>query len=300
MTNTSPPIQTPQRLKADLLLLLVAVIWGSAFVAQRVAAQNMDVYLFNGLRFLLGALVLVVFQALQRRTVRLPDRRDIPAVALAGILLFAGTTFQQLGLRHTTAANAGFITGLYVVIIPIVLALFLRQTPRRVVWLAAVMATVGLFLLSTGGSFALARGDGWELVGAFMWALHVILIGLLVQRVDITPLAIIQYIVCGLLSLAASLAISSPLAGISPLAMWAIVYTGVFSVGLGYTLQAVAQKSAPAADAGIILSSEAVFAAAAGWLVLNERLAGIQLLGCGLLLTGMILTQVLPGSRGSA
>lgn len=280
-----------QRIKADLLLLLVAIIWGSAFVAQRVAAQELSVYLFNGLRFILGAATLILFQSFLKQAVRKPRLSDLPWISLAGALLFLGTSFQQIGLITTTAANAGFITGLYVVIIPLILGLVLRRALRPVIWLASLLAAAGLFLLSTGGEFVLAIGDAWELAGAFMWALHVILIGWLVQRVDIFPLAVIQYLVCALLSLAAGWAIGElSWLGLQTI-WWTILYTGILSVGLGYTLQAVAQKTAPPADAAILLSGEAVFAAVAGWWLLDERLAVIQLVGCGLMLAGMLLAQ---------
>jgi drug/metabolite transporter (DMT)-like permease len=280
------------RLKADLTLLLVALIWGSSFVAQRVAAQSMSVYLFNGLRFLIGGLVLLPFLLRQKRPwFRLAD---FPGVALAGFFLFAGNTLQQYGLRTTSASNAGFITGLYVVLIPLILAVFLRQSPPHVVWLAALLAAVGLYLLSTSGSFILASGDAYELAGAVVWALHVLMISWLVKRVDIFPLAVIQYTVCGVLSLAAAKLVETPSSAGFTVIWWTVLYTSLFSIGLGYTLQAVGQKVAPPADAAIIMSSEAVFAALSGWLLLDEHLSGVQLLGCGLMLAGMILAQVFP------
>ena len=280
------------RLKADLTLLLVSVIWGSAFVAQRVAAEHMGVYLFNGLRFLLGALVLLPL-ALRGRGQGPPlTRKTLPWMLLAGGLIFAGASLQQLGMRYTTAGNAGFITGLYVVLIPIILAVAWRQPPRPAVWVAAVLATLGLFLLSTGGRFVLALGDALELACAFLWAFHVIMIGWLVSRVRIPQLAVTQYLICAVLSLVISLLIESNSLEQAAGAWWTIVYTGIFSIGVGYTLQAVAQKVAPPADAAILLSLEAAFAALAGWLFLDERLTPIQLAGCGLMLAGMLLAQV--------
>jgi drug/metabolite transporter (DMT)-like permease len=280
------------RLKADLTLLLVALIWGSSFVAQRVAAQSMSIYLFNALRFLIAALVILPFLVLHKQ----PNFHlsDLPGIVLAGFLLFAGNAFQQHGLRTTTASNAGFITGLYVVIVPLILAVFMRQSPRGVVCLAVMLAASGLFLLSTKGSFILAPGDTFELAGALTWALHVLLIGWLVKRVDIFPLAVIQYTVCGLLSLFATLLVETPSTASLPIVWWTVIYTSLISIGLGYTLQAVGQKVAPPADAAIIMSAEAVFAAFSGWLLLDEHLSALQLLGCGLMLVGMILAQAFP------
>lgn len=273
------------------------MIWGSAFAAQRVAAMHMGTYLFNGVRFLLGALVLLPL-ALRRppanpfgRHTPQESSNTLPGMLLAGLLLFGGTSLQQLGLEYTTAGNAGFITGLYVVLVPLILAVGWRRPPRPLVWVASCMAAIGLFLLSTGGSFSLAIGDALVLAGAFLWAFHVLLIGWLAQRAHILRLAVVQYAVCGALSLAVSLLLeTNHFAGLSS-AWWTVIYTGVLSIGLGYTLQAVGQRVAPPADAAILLSLEAVFAALAGWLILNERLSAVQLLGCGLMLGGMLLAQ---------
>ena len=277
-----------QRLKADLALLAAAVVWGMAFVVCRVAAAQTGSFLYNGTRFLLGALTLLPFAGARLRGL---TRVEVWGGALAGALLFAAAGLQQIGLQFTTAGKAGFITGLYVVLVPLFLALVWRQWPRGSTWVASLLAAAGLFLLSAVEQLALAPGDGLELVGAVFWALHVILIGRLARRVDVLRVALMQYLVCGLLSLAVGGLFESSTAPGLVSAWWAILYTGVFSVGLGYTLQVLGQQQAPAADASVILSGEAVIAALSGWLVLGERLAPWQLLGCGLMLAGMILAQ---------
>jgi drug/metabolite transporter (DMT)-like permease len=292
-----------------MTLLLVAGVWGSSFVAQRVAALSLDAFLFTGLRFLLGALILMPFAwrnpgGGSRANLRL-NSHDLPGVVLAGLLLFGGISFQQVGLRDTTASNAGFITGLYVVIIPLLLAIpFPGRKPRLlrpVVWVAALLSAAGLFLLSTGGRISLAPGDNLVLFGALFWAFHVIWIGRLVRRLDALHIALGQALVCGLLSIAVharplglgvSLALEGGAFPNSLVAWWPVIYTSVFSIAIGYTLQAVGQRVAPAADAAIILSLEAVFAAAFGWLLLGERLAAVQWLGCALMLAGMLLAQL--------
>ena len=277
-----------ERARADLALLLVALIWGSAFVAQRAIAGEIGVLFFNGARFLIGALV--VAPLVRNHRGRLATSEKLGAL-LAGILLFGGAAFQQFGLRYTTAGNAGFVTGLYVVIIPLLLAIGLRRWPRPAIWAASLLAAAGLFLLSTGGRLALALGDSLEFAGAVFFAVHVILIGFLVKRIQAFQLVAIQYLVCGLLSLVSGLLLeANTWTGLAP-AWWSIVYTGVFSVGLGYTLQAIGQRVAPPADAAIILSMEAVFAALFGWLLLGEMLSAIQLLGGGLMLVAMLLAQ---------
>lgn len=286
-SNSETSINT-ERIKADLTLLLVALIWGSAFVAQRAIADDIGVLTFNGVRFLIGALVVA---PLARRHWRSLERIDALGLLMAGLLLLGGAAFQQLGLRFTTAGNAGFITGLYVVIIPIVLAFGLRQVPRKAIWAAALLASAGLFLLSTGGRLSLALGDGLEFLGAVFFAMHVILIGWLVKRVHVYQLAVYQYFVCGLLSVSIGLALESNSLQGWLQSGWSMVYTGVLSVGVGYTLQAAGQRIAPPSDAAIILSMEAVFAAVFGWLLLGELLTPIQLVGCGFMLAGMLLAQ---------
>lgn len=291
------------RLKADLGLVLVTVIWGSAFVVQRLAAAETGVNLFNGARFLLGGVVLFPLAFFRRRAAETEplSRKNLPGIVLAGCLLVGGSSLQQAGLVYTTAGNAGFITGLYVVLVPLFLALFWRRRPQPMTLAAAGLALVGMFLLSTGGNVQqLNRGDLLELVGAVFWALHVIAVGLLVRRLDVLQFAVGQYLVCGAISLGMGLAWEAhTLPGLAQ-SWWAVAYAGLVSVGLGYTIQAAAQRHAPAADAAIILSGESLFAALSGWIFLNELLQPVQLLGCAVILAGMLLAQVdhlRPGRR---
>jgi drug/metabolite transporter (DMT)-like permease len=291
-TQSHPP--TGVRLKADLTLLLAASIWGAAFVAQRTAAESSGVFLFNGVRFLLGALVLLPF-AWRGGSLRSPhnwSKRGLLSTLGAGLLLFAAGTLQQMGLRYTTAGNAGFITGLYVVFIPVILAVGSKQHLRPSIWIASLMAAAGLFLLSTGGQFRLSLGDALVLAGAVFFALHVIWIGHAVQTVDVLPLAIGQYLLVAIFSLGIGAFTETGLSQVISNTWLAILYTGIFSIGMGYTLQAVGQRIAPPADAAILLSMEAPIAAFFGWLLLDERLAAIQLLGCGFMLAGMLLAQI--------
>lgn len=286
--------QSTRRIRADLALLLVSIIWGSAFVAQRVAASSGSIFFFNGLRFLIAASVLLPIAWLQSR--KHPEhaplgRKAWGGVILAGLLLTGGAGLQQAGLRFTTAGNAGFITGLYVVLIPIIQAVFLHQAPRRTIWLAAIMAVSGLFLLSTSGQFGFRLGDALELGGAVFWAFHVIWIGNLVISLGALQIAAGQYLICGIVSTILGLIVEPAQTGNLMNVAWAILYTGLISVGLGYTLQIYGQKIAPPADAAILLSMEAVFAALFGWLLLGETLNSTQVLGCGIMLGGMLLAQ---------
>jgi len=278
------------RLKSDLILLLTALIWGSSFAAQRVAAEHLGPFLFNGLRFLVGAAVLLPFVHFRPRI----ERHRLPWVVLAGSVLFLASVLQQAGMQYTTAGNAGFITGLYVVLVPLLLVIGLRQRVAGFTWLAAAVATLGTLLLSTGGEFKLNPGDALELIGALAWAVHVLLVGWLARRVDVLSFVIGQSLVSALLNLIFAGAFDlATLPGLQP-AGWAVLYTGVFSIGAGFALQALGQKHAPASDAALILSLEAVFAALFGFLLLGERLAPLQLLGCSLIMAATFALQLRP------
>ncbi len=285
-------------LKSDGLLLLTATIWGFAFVAQRVGMDFVGPFAFNGIRFALGALVLLPLAARSRSAVgAISGRTGVLGSLLAGLLLFAGASFQQVGLVYTTAANAGFITGLYVVIVPI-LGLLWGQRPGAGTWIGAVLAAAGLYLLSVGGQLHIAFGDLLEVIGAFFWALHVLLIGWLSPRIASSRLAFFQYAACSALSLAtAALFEVTTLAGVLGAAL-PILYGGVCSVGIAYTLQVVAQQHAHPAHAAILLSLEAVFAALGGWLLLGETLSRRGLAGCALMLAGMLLSQLWGAAEG--
>jgi drug/metabolite transporter (DMT)-like permease len=286
-------------LKADTLLLTTAVIWGSAFVAQRVGMDFVGPFTFNGVRFALGSLVLLplILRNGQRLGTVASTATPLPRAALIGggmligLALFAGASFQQVGLIYTTAGNAGFITGLYVVIVPI-LGLLWGQRTNAGTWTGAVLAAAGLYLLSVTGRFTVAYGDLLELIGAFFWAVHVLVIGWLSPRVDSLKLAFCQYAACSVLSLAAAAAFEVvSLTGLRQAAV-PIIYGGVLSVGIAYTLQVVAQRRAHPAHAAILLSLESVFAAVAGWLLLGETLSPRGLLGCLLMLAGMLISQL--------
>jgi len=211
--------------------------------------------------------------------------------ALAGLVLFMGASLQQVGLVHTTAGNAGFITGLYVVIVPL-LGLFWRQRPDLGTWIGALLAAAGLYLLSVTAAFEIAFGDLLVLVGAFFWAAHVLIIGWLSPRIESIQLACIQFAVCSLLSLITAAALETmTLQGLMGAAL-PILYGGLLSVGVAYTLQVVAQRDARPAHAAIILSLESVFAALGGWLLLGELLSARALAGCSLMMAGMLLSQL--------
>jgi len=286
--------------RADMLCLVTALIWGLAFVAQRVGMESMGPLAFNGVRFALGAVVLA---PLAVRSLRYPPPAPFLAGGesgfpwrsglLAGTVLFSGATLQQVGMTCTTAGKAGFITGLYVVLVPL-LGLFFGQRPARGDLIGAVAAAVGLYFLSVTETFTMAPGDGLELLGAFFWAGHVLVIGWLSPRTRALPLAAAQYAVCAVLSLFGALLFEkSTLAGLRG-ALWPLLYGGLLSVGLAYTLQVVAQRDAKPAHAAILLSFESVFAALGGAVILSESLGARGILGCCLMFSGVLVSQLWP------
>lgn len=275
------------RLRADTVLLLVAVIWGSAFAVQRVAAQYFDLFTFNGLRFLLAGFILLPL-ALKLERPRLDGKLWL--VILAGAILFLAGGLQQAGLELTTAGNAGFITSLYVVFVPIILRIFWKERIAWISWVAAGLAVLGSLLLSTAGRFQVGRGDLFELLGAVFWALHVIVVAKAVSWISVLTFSSGQYLAAGAMNLAVNLITGRSLAGLAG-GWWTIIYIGVLSTTIGYTLQVLGQKYAPPTDASILLSTEAVFAAIFGYLFLAELLLPIQIFGCLLILAAILLTQ---------
>ncbi|WP_028584168.1 DMT family transporter [Desulfogranum mediterraneum] len=290
------PAKSAQTLRADLLLLLVAAIWGFGFVAQRAGMDHVGPYTFNGLRFLLGGCCLIPLALRSTRQPQLQQRAQMSALkagCLAGLFLFAGATLQQVGLQYTTAGKAGFITGLYVIFVPIIGLLFGQRTNGGT-WAGGLLAVAGLYLLSIQGTLSISFGDLLETIGALFWACHVLVLGYLSPRTSAIRLAMIQFFVCGGLSLLVAIGLENISgAGILQAAL-PIFYGGVISVGAGYTLQVVVQRKAHPAHAAILLSLESPFAALGGWLLLHELLSGRALIGCLLMLAGMVLSQLWP------
>ena len=317
---------------ADLLLLVTAAVWGFGFVAQRSGMRYVGPFAFNGIRFLLGSLSLVPLVAWRSRgqpkTTDPSARRKTLFFSsfLAGSCLFAGVTLQQLGMMATTAGNAGFITGLYVIFTPL-FGIFLGRKTGLPTWIGAVLNLLGLFFLSYSGSpGGVNPGDLVVVVSAVFWAFHVLIIDRLVQKNDPIALSSGQFAFVGLYTLAAAFLVEPPLSawleksggGIisSPYIYWKafpvligdlasgelplsfisgamipILYGGLVSVGVGYTLQTAAQRHAPPAHAAIILCLEGSFAALGGVLILREPVEPGIVLGFALMLAGMFASQ---------
>jgi len=291
-------------IQANFLMLLAAAIWGFAFVAQRVGMETMGPHWFNSLRFLIGgvALIPVVIWIGKRTANSTQDKTPAPLKHLllgglaAGVLLFIGATFQQVGLQYTTAGKAGFITGMYIFFVPLI-GLFFGMRTGMGTWLGAGVALYGLFLLSIQDDFTLSKGDTLQLICAVGFAGHVLLIGYLATRMDTVKLSLIQFFVAGFLAMALALYYEQISWAMIEATALPLLYAGVMSTGIAYTLQTVAQQHAHSSHAAIILSSEGVFAVIGGSLLLNEVLPAQGLLGCGLILAGMLMSQLLPNLR---
>ena len=293
------------RLKADITLFFIAIIWGSAFVAQRVAGQVGSVYIFNGVRYLLAGLVVLPFALRVLRANRQAEsqtsisRDQTKWMLIAGFFLFMGSALQQAGMQYTTAGNAGFITSLYVVLIPLILFFFWGEKPHWLFILAVIMAMAGAFLLSTGGKLdQIQFGDLLEFIGALFWAVHVVILGKYAHNFESMSFSVGQLLVCGLLNLGVGIFIE-PMPVFNSNFLFAIGYTAFLSLGLCYTLQIWAQKHTPPADAALIIGLESVFAVLSGWLLLDERLAGIQIIGCVMIFAAVILSQFKEWTSGT-
>ncbi len=295
---TSPSTSRKEsNLTSDALLLLTAGIWGFAFVAQRVGMEYMGPFAFNGIRFALGALALVpliLWNSRKKiRTPTAPDSRKLLILGgiLAGTLVFIGASFQQVGLIYTTAGNAGFITGLYVVIVPIMGLAFGQRTTAGTA-IGAILAALGLYMLSFTETLAISWGDLLVLIGAFFWAAQVLAIGWLSPQTDTIKLAFMEFAVCSAISMAVAFAIETiTWQAISDAAL-PLLYGGLASVGVAYTIQIMIQKKTHPAHAAIIMSLEAVFAVIGGWLFLGEVLSYKGMIGCSLMLAGMVISQL--------
>ncbi len=279
-------------LQSNILLLITAAIWGFAFVFQRTGMEHVGPFTFNAARFALGTFSLIpVWWWLSSQSKETSSSNVFYYGAIAGIFLFAGSTLQQVGIQYTTAGKAGFITGLYIVIIPII-TLFFGQYTRKETWGGCAFALIGLYLLSVTDDLTIEYGDTLVLIGALFWAGHVLIIAKYSPKVSAISLSVVQFAVCAILSFAVAFFTETIKVSNIVLAGESILFTGLISVGIAYTLQVIAQQNAHPAHAAIILSLEALFAAIGGWILLNEVLTTKAIIGCILMLLGMVISQI--------
>lgn len=284
------------RVQANVVLLLAGAMWGMGFVAQSTAMAEIGPFWFVGLRFLLATLAILPFAVFESRQARKPvDSRNWRIFCLIGLVLFLGIVAQQIGLMTTTVTHSGFLTGLYVVITPLLGIVMFRQWPHVVVWPAALCALAGIWLLSGGGGLSLGTGDWLTILCAALWALQLILIGRYVgDSGRPVTLAVTQFAVCAALGLIAAAFLEPFDARQIEATLPEIVYAGVFSGGVAFTLQIVGQRYTTAPQAAIFLSTEAVFAALFGVAFLGEVIPPAGLVGCGLILAAMLMVEIVP------
>lgn len=284
---------------AIIMLWITAAIWGFAFVAQRAGMEFIGPFTFNGIRFLLGSaslVPLIFWMKFKQKSPSEKQKNVLLGGLLAGVVLFIGASLQQAGMVYTTAGKAGFITGFYVILVPII-GLFIGQHITRILWMGAFIALAGLYLLTVDGPFMLQYGDLLILLSAFFWAAHVQLINKLVDTHSALPLSAFQFAICGILSLVTASVFETITYNSILQATWPLLYGGLMSVGIAYTLQVVAQQHVHPVYASIILSFESVFAVIGGWLLLNEILSLRNLAGCIMMLVGMVMVQVWGSKR---
>jgi drug/metabolite transporter (DMT)-like permease len=284
------------RLQANLVLLLAAAIWGGGFVAQSTAMKAIGPFWFIGLRFAIAAIAVLPFMLFEARKAPVKTSpRHIKLYILTGLALFGGAATQQVGLQTTTVTNSSFITGLYVVFVPLIAVIFLRRSPHWIIWPGAIMAVTGIYLLAGGHLSALSVGDFLTVICAVFWAAQITLASMTVSETGrALTLSTAQFAITAICALAIAIAIE-------PISMTAItaaapeiLYVGIFSSGLAFVLQVIGQRYTTPSQAAIFLSSEALFGSLLGALLLGETIPPLGYAGCALMFTAMLVVELVP------
>ena len=291
------------RMKSNLMLLVCAMIWGSAFVAQSSGMEHIGPWTFNAMRSLIGGMTLVALMPFldKVRHVTVQEKKAMDQKTLltggiaCGIVLCAASIFQQTGIQYTTVGKAGFLTALYTIAVP-VLGMCIGRKTRPLVWICVGISVVGFYFLSMAESLSLSYGDGLVLVGSLLFAVHILIIDHFSPKTDGVRLSCIQFFTAGIISLVPMFLFETPSVTAIISAAVPILYAGVLSSGAGYTLQIVGQKGADPSVASLILSLESVFSAIFGFLLLHQVLSLKELAGCALIFGAIILSQ-LPENR---
>ena len=283
-------------------LLLTAFIWGVAFVAQSVGMDYIGPFTFNCVRSIIGGLVLIPLVLIlgkknRKDTVKTAEetkeyrKNTIIGGILCGICLCVASSFQQFGIMYTTVGKAGFITALYIIIVPI-LGIFLKKRVAPIVWVSSIIAVIGFYLLSISGQVSINKGDILVLICAVLFSVHILVIDYFSPKGEGVTISCIQFFTCGLLCGVCMFIFENPQIGDILAAYLPILYAGVMSCGVAYTLQIIGQKSMDPTVASLILSLESVFSALAGWLILGQGLSGKELTGCALVFVAVFLAQM--------
>ena len=287
------------RPKNAFMLILTAFIWGTAFVAQSVGMDCLGPFTFNGVRSLIGGVALIpciwILQKLNDKSDPVTEERNRKDLLIGGIscgvLLFAASSLQQVGIQYTTAGKAGFITAFYIVFVP-VLGIFLGKKTGWKVWTAVILALAGLYFLCITEKFTIGKGDIFLFACALVFSLHILVIDYFSPKVEGVKMSCIQFLVCGIISLPFMFLLEIPKMGAIVDAAWPLLYAGVLSCGVAYTLQIIGQKNVNPAIASLILSLESCFSVLAGWVILGEKLSVRESIGCILMFAAIILAQL--------
>ncbi len=288
-------------LKNPLLLLLTATIWGIAFVAQSVGGDQIGDFTFNFVRNLIGCVVLlpVIYFFDHGNTTPAPNeserKKENKTLLLGGLVcgtfLCLASNFQQVGIRYTSVGKAGFITACYIVIVPI-LGLFLKKKCTPFIWVAVVMALIGLYLLCIKDGFSIGKGDILVFICAILFSLQILAVDHFSPKVNGVKLSCLQFLVCGVFSAIMAFIFETPNIHNILHAWQPVLYAGVMSCGVGYTLQIIAQKGMNPTVASLIMSLESCISVLAGWLLLNQNLSRRELLGCVIMFAAIVLAQL--------
>lgn len=287
-----------KRMQGNIMLLITAMIWGSAFVAQSKGMEYIGPFTFNVMRNFIGGIVLLPVIALFSRGKKYEpeekkqlNKNTLIGGVCCGLVLFLASSFQQYGLVHTTAGKAGFITALYIVIVPL-LGVFMGKRVPKIIWGCVALAIAGFWLLCIKEGFTVGLGDLMVLICALFYSVHIVTIDHFSPKVDGVKMSCIQFFTAGVVSIIPMLLWEVPQASAIMDAIWTILYAGVLSSGVAYTFQIIAQRHTEPTVATLLMSLESVFAALSGWLILNERLLPRELLGCALVFIAVILAQI--------
>lgn len=291
-----------EKIRNSILLLLTAVIWGTAFVAQSVGMDYIGPFTFNAARFLIGGTVLIpliVYRSKKNPLLKnqtLEEKRKNQKTAwiggvCCGIALCGASLLQQMGIQHTTVGKAGFITTLYIIIVPLIELFFGKKIAKKI-WLGAVMAVIGLYLLCINENFSIGKGDFLILVCAILFAIHILIIDHFSPKADCVVLSAIQFFVSGFISVIGAILVENPNPAAMLDAIVPILYAGVMSCGVAYTLQVIGQKNISPTVASMILSLESVISVLAGWIILGEALSAKEIVGCVIVFMAVVLVQL--------
>jgi len=284
-------------LRSNLLLFLTAVIWGVAFVAQSAGMEYVGPFTFNAVRSVIGGIVLIpcIFilnRGKQNRQRSRQGRRDLIRGGICcGIFLAAASSFQQFGIQHTSVGKAGFITALYILLVPLLGLLFGKRVSRRV-WIAVAIAVLGMYLLCVNEGFSIAFGDLLVMVCALLFAVHILVVDYFSPRADGVQLSCIQFFTCGLICAVGMFLFEKPSFQQILTAWMPVLYAGVMSCGVAYTFQIIGQRDTDPTVASLILSLESVVSVLAGWLLLHQALSLRELGGCALVFCAIVLAQL--------